>query len=115
MSVSLDALFETIVAPSSGDAAKPLYAVLPVPGYQSYFVGKDHASCACLLVITVDHSQRQPSPIRLESLDVQFELPCHLRKGDEPTKTGGSRLSVADLSTMKPSAIFCLYVTRSCT
>ena len=88
MSVSLEALFETIVAPASGDEAKPLYAVLPVPGYQSYFVGKDHASCACLLVTTVDHSQRQPSPIRLESLDVQFELPCHLRKGDEPAKNG---------------------------
>lgn len=87
MSASLDALFETIVAPA-GDAAKPLYAVLPVPGYQSYFVGKDHASCACLLVATVDHVQRQPSPIRLESLDVQFELPCHLRKGHETGKNG---------------------------
>ena len=88
MSVSLEALFETIVAPTGGDAEKPLYAVLPVAGYKSYFVGKDRDSCACLLVTTVDRVQRQSPPIRLESLDVQFEIPCHLKKGCEPEQQG---------------------------
>ena len=84
MSVSLDALFETIVAPVGGDAGKPLYAVLPVPDYQSYFVGKDRDSYACLLITTADFSRRQPPPIRLESLDVQFGLPCHIKKAHGP-------------------------------
>ena len=88
MKGSLDALFETIAAPTGGDTEKPLYAVLPVAGYHSYFIGKDRDSCACLLVTTVDHVQRQSPPIRLESLDVQFELPCHLRQGKEPEKQG---------------------------
>ena len=88
MSVSLEALFETIVAPAGGAAENPLYAVLPVAGYQSYFVGKDRDSCACLLVTTVDRVQRQSPPIRLESLDVQFEIPCHLKKGHEPEQQG---------------------------
>lgn len=83
MSVSLDALFETIVAPVGGDAGKPLYAVLPVPDYQSYFVGKDRDSYACLLITTADFSRRQP-PIRLESLDVQFGLPCYIKKAHGP-------------------------------
>ena len=85
MSVSLDALFETIVAPVGGDTGKPLYAVLPVSGYQSYFVGKDRDSYACLLITTADFSRRQP-PIRLESLDVQFGLPCHIKKEHEPNQ-----------------------------
>ena len=88
MAVLLDALFETIVAPAGDDTVRPLYAVLPVPGYQSYFVGKDRESNACLLVATVDVSQKQPSPIRLNSLDVQFELPCSLKKGHEPEQAG---------------------------
>jgi len=82
MSVSLNTLFETIVAPVGGDSAKPLYAVLPVPDYQSYFVGKDRDSYACLLITTADYSRRQP-PIRLESLDVQFGLHCHIKKAHE--------------------------------
>jgi len=88
MTVSLNTLFETIGVPTSDDMAKPLYAVLPVPGYQSYFIGKDRDSRACLLVATIDDSQRQPSPIRLESLDVQFELPCRLKKERELAKNG---------------------------
>ena len=88
MTVSLNTLFETIGVPTSDNRVKPLYAVLPVPGYQSYFVGKDSGSHACLLVTTIDDSQRQPPPIRLESLDVQFELPCRLKNGREPAKNG---------------------------
>ena len=88
MTVLLDALFEKIVAPAGDDVARPLYAVLPVPGCQSYFVGKDRESNACLLVATVDVSQRQLPPIRLKSLDVQFELPCRLKRGHEPEQAG---------------------------
>ena len=88
MSVSLEALFQKIVAPTGGDTERPLYAVLPVADYQSYYVGKDRDSCACLLVTTVDRVQRQSPPIRLESLDVQFEIPCLLKKGCEPEQQG---------------------------
>ena len=83
MSASLDALFETIVAPVGDDMGKPLYAVLPVPDYQSYFVGKDLDSYACLLITTADHSRRQQPPIRLESLDVQFGLPCQIKRAHD--------------------------------
>ena len=88
MTVSLDALFDTISTPVLEDATKRLFAVLPVPGYESYLVGKDSDSCACLLITTADSSQRQPAPLRLESVDVQFELPCNLRKEHEPERTG---------------------------
>ena len=88
MSASLENLFEKINPPTGGDAEKPRYAVLPMAGYRSYFVGKDRDSCACLLVATVDLVQQQSPPIRLESLDVQFDMPCHLKKECEPEQQG---------------------------
>lgn len=85
--MDLDAIFAT-VAPPEGDPDKPLYSVTTVPGFASYLVGKDRASCACLLVATVDHAGAPQSPIRLESLDVQFDLRCQLRRGSEQEREG---------------------------
>jgi hypothetical protein len=56
---------------------------MPVPGYESYFIGKDRECHACLLVATSDQPGRQQSPIRLENLDAQFELRCHVRREKE--------------------------------
>lgn len=88
MPVLLDDLFERIVAPTISDTGKPLYAVLPVAGYQSYFLGKDGDSCACLLIGTEGVSKRRFAPIRLENLEVQFELPCYFQKAHDPKQEG---------------------------
>ena len=61
----------------------PIYAVLGVPSFTSYFVGKDRFSRACVIVKSNAQSGIQPSPIRLDSIDVQFELPCTLKIDDE--------------------------------
>lgn len=81
-------IFEAISPPSPQPPDKPLYAVMPVPGHDGYFVGKDSESLACLLVSTDDRAGRPHPPIRLESLDAQFELRCHLTKADEPAREG---------------------------
>jgi hypothetical protein len=86
--VNLADVFAAVPPLPAGDPARPIYAVLPVPGHASYFVGKDAEGCACLLVATTDHLARFQPPIRLESLDVQFELHCHLRKDREPEREG---------------------------
>jgi hypothetical protein len=86
MESTLVAIFEAIAPPLGDNPDKPLYAVMPVPGYESYFIGKDTESHACLLAATVDHTRKRQAPIRLESLDVQFELRCQLRKGQEPDR-----------------------------
>ena len=88
MDADLKHIFEAIAPPQGDDPDQPLYAVMPVPDYESYFVGKDRESHACLLVATVDRAERRPPPIRLESLDVQFELRCQLRKDQEPDREG---------------------------
>ena len=88
MPTELADIFEGIRPPSAEPSDKPLYSVMPVPGHSSYFVGKDRGSLACLLVSTSDQTGRPHPPIRLESLDAQFELRCHLKKASEPGRDG---------------------------
>ena len=84
MPMVLADIFEGISPPSAQPPDKPLYAVMPVPGHSSYFVGKDRESLACLLVSTSDQTRISYPPIRLENLDAQFELRCHLKKEGQP-------------------------------
>lgn len=86
--VSLIDIFAAVPPLPAGDPDRPLYAVLPVSGRSSYFIGKDGDGHACLLVATMDRLARLQPPIRLESLDVQFELHCCLRKDREPEREG---------------------------
>ncbi len=88
MFAGLADIFEGIQAPFSESSDSPLYAIMPVPGHVSYFVGKDRESLACLLVSTSDRTGRPHPPIRLESLDAQFELHCRLKKSGEPEQEG---------------------------
>src|SRR6185369_1392668 len=88
MGSRLEGIFEAIAPPEGDNPDKPIYAVMPVPGYESYFIGKDRESHACLLVVTSDQSGHLQSPIRLENLDVQFELRCHLRRKNEVERVG---------------------------
>ena len=88
MSVTLDHLYSVITPPPAGDADRPLYAVLSVPGHESYFIGRDEGGRACLLIAAGDNRTRLNIPIRLENLDVWFGLRCLLRRGNEPESDG---------------------------
>ncbi len=86
MGLSLADIFESIRPPVTEDPGRPLYAVIPVFDSTSYFVGSDANGLPCLLVATVDRPGRFQPPIRLESLDAQFDLFCHVRAGAEEQK-----------------------------
>ena len=88
MRPDLENIFQAIPPLSGGDPDRPLYAVMPVPGHESYFIGKDSDARACLLVAATDRAAKLQPPIRLETLDVQFDLRCHLRKNREPEREG---------------------------
>src|SRR5258708_34181767 len=88
MPARLEGIFETIAPRVGENPDKPIYAVMPIRGYNSYFIGKDREGHACLLIATDQQTGRLASPIRLENMDVQFELRCHLRRGKEPEHTG---------------------------
>jgi hypothetical protein len=88
MPADLEGLFEGIATPGVEAPDKPIYAVVPVGGYESYFVGKDREGHACLLASTSDPSGRQESPIRLENLDAQFDIRCHLRRKASVERVG---------------------------
>ncbi|MBI4480213.1 MAG: PD-(D/E)XK motif protein [Acidobacteria bacterium] len=84
---SLDDIFDAI-APPEGGPDKPIYAVTPLPGHESYFVGKDREGHACLLVTAAERAGKPTPPIRLENLDVQFELRCFVKRNKEAERTG---------------------------
>ncbi|MXQ08015.1 PD-(D/E)XK motif protein [Alphaproteobacteria bacterium GH1-50] len=81
-SAGLIGIFDGITAPNNETSSSPIFAARQVPGSECYFVGKDANSQACLLVATMDGSGRNPPPIRLESLDAQFELICQITDAD---------------------------------
>src|SRR5258708_37645831 len=88
MSAQLAGLYEGVVPPHDDDPSKPLYAGQPIPGHSSYLIGKDREGHACLLVTGMDEPGKLQSAIRLENLDVQFELRCHLRRNREADRIG---------------------------
>lgn len=88
MVTALADIFDGIRPPPAEESDKLLYAVMAVPGHAGYFVGKDKDSMACLLVSTSDQAGKPRPPIRLESIDAQFEVRCHLTKVNEPERQG---------------------------
>jgi len=75
----LFAIYEGIAVPDSESAGTPFFTVRPVAEHSTYFVGKDASARACLLIATANEFGRKPPPIRLESLDAQFELACMIK------------------------------------
>ena len=91
MPTGLGKIFDRIPQPAPEPTDKQVFAVVPVPGHSSYLLGRDRDSRACLLVTTdhkTDHYSRLYPPIRLENLDAQFKLRCHLRGASEPEREG---------------------------
>ncbi len=79
----LNGIFDAITPPLGDQPGKPIYAAMPIPSYDSYLIGKDQISNACLLVLTTDYTEVYSPPIRLESLDVQFQSHCELFRNEE--------------------------------
>lgn len=115
MAESLEELFAGLEAPSDDAGDRPLYAVTPVPAHPSYFLGRDRESLACFLVAMTDRAGRVHPPIRLESLDVQFELRCYVRKEGEPEREGSFtviRCRSADHETVRYFLAVCATIMR---
>lgn len=97
-------IFEGIVAPiSQGNTDKPMFAVAPVAPYDRFFLGKDAAGSACLLIETVRDTKTPLSPIRLESLDARFDLDCHTR--DAQGQIGSSSFSYVRCRSLEAETI----------
>ena len=89
MTTGLADIFEGIQPPLGGSSDKPLYAVMPVPGHSSYFVGKDRESLAVppgfnKLITEEGHILQSGFPVST----LQFELHCHLKRAQEPGREG---------------------------
>ena len=73
-------------SPSRSELGAAVYAAKIVPGRPNYYVAKDAEAFACLLIATYADSKGHYPPIRLEGLDVQFELLCHVSDAEGRTE-----------------------------
>ena len=80
MALALGPLFDGLPA-VSGD--RLIYSVGSIPAYSAYFIGKDNEGKACLLISVSEQDKWQHSPIRLESLEVLFEIPSLIRRASK--------------------------------
>ena len=73
-------IYHTIALPTDTGPSQSLYAVARVPSFPNCYVGKDTESKACILIKIKDITGAYQPPIRLQSLDVQFDLRCKIRE-----------------------------------
>ncbi len=86
MDARFDQIFDTLALPGGAGSDRPLFAVAPIPGHPQYFVGRDNEGRACILVANPEPERRRHAPIRLESLEVQFDVPSILRASGRSTE-----------------------------
>ena len=83
MSLALGPLFDGLPVPCADHL---IYSVAHIPGYPAYFIGKDNNANACVLIATPDKESRQQVPIRLESLEVVFDVPSVVKSATKITE-----------------------------
>lgn len=76
------AIFDSIIAPAQTETSGAVYSVGTIENCPNYLVGKDKDGLACFLLATDSSGPIGHSPIRLESIDVQFDLRCRVRRID---------------------------------
>src|SRR5262245_38153207 len=77
MPLALAPLFEGLPVPTADHL---IYSVAHIPGYPAYLIGKDNNGNACLLIAAPDREARRHVPIRLENLDVGFDIPSVIKQ-----------------------------------
>jgi hypothetical protein len=83
MEPSLTRIYDGLSSVPAADRERLIYSVAPLPMYPGSFVGKDNRDRACILIAIGDHDARHHAPIRLESLEVQFDVPSLIKTVDQ--------------------------------
>lgn len=73
MVLRLDSIFDALTPVRLGED-QVAYSVGRVSGHSGYFVGRDGGNRACILISVGERSGRRHAPIRLENLEVEFEV-----------------------------------------
>ena len=86
--LSLAQIFESIGTPESVASGRPRYGVRAISDYRHYFVGKDSDERACFLIATRVARDARQAPVRLEQLDVQFDVQCSIKSSTKSEREG---------------------------
>src|SRR5262249_21142141 len=79
MEPSLNHIYDGLSSVPAADKERLIYSAAPLPMYPGSFVGKDSRDRACILVAVNDQITGHHAPIRLESLEVQFDVPSRIK------------------------------------
>ncbi len=82
----LQPIFDGLGAPPTLPNGRALFAVAPVAGHPTCFVGRANDGKACILIAAAGTARLQQAPIRLECLEVLFELPSFIRTAGQTTE-----------------------------
>lgn len=87
MAGQFEEIYNRLIA-NGGEPSEDSYLVLSLEKeLTKWFVGIDDQANPCILVESVSISGRQPPPIKLENLDVQFHVPCKVERASELAST----------------------------
>jgi hypothetical protein len=86
MDLSLDGLYKTLNSAPPADGERLTYSVAALPMYPGSYVGRDSNEKACILIAVMDRDTRHQPPIRLESLEVQFDVQSLIKAVGEVTQ-----------------------------
>ena len=81
-------IYRDIAVSKFVDNNEAIFVSRSIPEYSSYFVGRDSNGNACLLVETSDGRPSTNPPIKLEILNVLFDLRCEVEGSKEDKRSG---------------------------
>jgi hypothetical protein len=102
MEPSLTSIYDRLNSVPTADRERLIYSVAPLLMYPGSFVGKDSHDRACILVAVGDRDRRHPAPIRLESLEVQFDVQSLIKAVD---KVSEGNFTVIRCRSLEPELI----------
>lgn len=79
MTLELAQLYDSLPPAISPGGQGVVFNVLPVPGSESHLIGRDSSDCICILISATDSLESRFAPIRLESLEAEFQISCSIR------------------------------------
>jgi hypothetical protein len=101
MGLNLERIFNAL-SPVRSDSGQLAYSVGRVPRFPSYLVGRDTSDKACILIAAVDPHEQRHAPIRLENLEVAFDVRSRIT---EPSRSAEGTFTVVRCLSDHPEII----------
>jgi hypothetical protein len=81
--VNLIDLYKQLKQPTDSSSESGVrFSACPIPGYENHRLAKDASNYPCLLISTQDSVRNRPAPVKLEHLQVLYDIDCRILHND---------------------------------